>query len=103
MFTNFEVETARIKRITAYFADRLPLADDIVLGNENAAVMCIGTEIGVIMLENDELTITPQTAASIHDCATAGCFYRRSLGRVYIDSLENLGGIVFTADSASDR
>src|ERR1700712_1839121 len=56
----------------AHLGNYLALADTLPFLDHDAAVMRVGGQQAVIVLHNNEITITPDTAARIHHFACAG-------------------------------
>ena len=54
---------------TALFRDFLALPDRLTLGDQQPVVVTVGGEVGVIVLDDDQLTKTHDAVARVHDLA----------------------------------
>lgn len=60
----------------AHLRDRLSCTYLFPLFHQQAAVMGIGTEIGLIVLDDDHVPITEQSTTRVNYCSVSRSFYR---------------------------
>ena len=86
-------------RALAHLGDWLPDMDFIALLHQQLAVVTIGAQVVVVMLDDDKQSIALESAAAVNNLASGSRAYRLSRRAV----LQGVDGIVFVADSHPAR
>lgn len=71
-----KVQLDPVGTAAAHFGDNLPDLDLIPFLHKQPAVVCIGTQEGFVMLDDDHVTIANQAPPCIHHCAISRCLDR---------------------------
>lgn len=63
---NLEVQLHPISARRPHFCDRLPCLDLLPLPNHKPAVVAVGTDVGIIVLDDDEFAVAPQATPGVN-------------------------------------
>ncbi len=85
--SDLEVKLRVITVTLAHFRDGLTGADTGAFGDFAAAVVPVGAQPGVIMLDNNQLTVAYETVAAVYDFAGGGCQHGLSLTTADVHTL----------------
>ena len=65
--------------IPAHFCDLLACFDPLTFGNKPLAIMGIGAKLVLVVFDDDEFTVSKQSATAVYDISRSGCPDRLAL------------------------
>jgi hypothetical protein len=75
-----------------HFSYLLAALDILTLSNKDPVVMGIGTEICLVVFNNDKPTITPESTPRVHNLAICSGIYAVTFSTCYIDTFPAAAG-----------
>src|SRR5665647_1307618 len=70
------MELDAIRVAATHFSNLLPLAHRLIFLDQQSLVVGIGRQVSVVVLEDDQVAIAPQTGPNIDDAAIGGSQHR---------------------------